>query len=83
MTKSEFFEDTQTQDSVLRRLEIIGEASKKIPHSFRRQHPQISKNRTAGHSEKVKDVFWLWTIGADLSLIPALPLSPVILESDF
>ncbi|MEK7513503.1 MAG: DUF86 domain-containing protein [Patescibacteria group bacterium] len=40
-SKTDFLDDVQTQDSVLRRLEIIGEASRKIPLDFRQQHPQI------------------------------------------
>lgn len=48
VTKSEFLEDVHNQDSVLRRLEIIGEASKKIPPSFRQQHPQIPWKAIAG-----------------------------------
>lgn len=48
VTKSEFLEDVQNQDSVLRRLEIIGEASKKIPLSFRQKHPQIPWKAIAG-----------------------------------
>ncbi len=35
ITENNFHENTQLQDSVLRRLEIIGEAVKKIPQDFR------------------------------------------------
>ena len=31
MTREEFFEDRKTVDAVMRNLEIIGEAAKKIP----------------------------------------------------
>ena len=48
VTKTGFLEDVQNQDSVLRRLEIIGEASKKIPQAFRRQHPQVPWKAMAG-----------------------------------
>jgi len=48
ITKSEFLKDVQNQDSVLRRLEIIGEAAKKIPQSFRHQHSHIPWKAIAG-----------------------------------
>ena len=39
--EQEFYQNTQLQDSVLRRLEIIGEAVKNIPDNIREQHPKI------------------------------------------
>lgn len=43
-----FLTDTQIQDSVLRRLEIIGEAVKNVPSSFRDKYPQIPWKNVAG-----------------------------------
>jgi uncharacterized protein with HEPN domain len=43
-----FFTDSQIQDSVLRRLEIIGEAVKNIPNNFRDKYPQIPWKNIAG-----------------------------------
>ena len=43
-----FLTDTQIQDSVLRRLEIIGEAVKNVPNSFRDRFPQIPWKNVAG-----------------------------------
>jgi len=37
----EFYEDTQCQDAVLRRIEIIGEASRHISPQTRKKYPQI------------------------------------------
>ena len=33
--------DIALQDSIIRRLEIIGEASRNIPEEFRHEHPEI------------------------------------------
>ena len=46
--ENEFLTNTQIQDSVLRRLEIIGEAVKNIPHDFRDRYPQIPWKKIAG-----------------------------------
>jgi uncharacterized protein with HEPN domain len=47
-SEEEFFNNTQTQDAVLRRLEIIGEAVKNIPQKFRGRYPGIPWKQIAG-----------------------------------
>lgn len=44
----EFLRKSQTQDAVLRRLEIIGEAVKHIPKRVRNNHPDIPWQQIAG-----------------------------------
>ena len=46
--ESDFLTDTQIQDSVLRRLEIIGEAVKNIPDDFREKYKEIPWKKIAG-----------------------------------
>jgi uncharacterized protein with HEPN domain len=36
-----FYEDSQIQDAIIRRIEIIGEAAKHFPESVRERHPKI------------------------------------------
>jgi uncharacterized protein with HEPN domain len=43
-----FLRNSQIQDAVLRRLEIIGEAVKHIPKEIRRQHPEVPWKEIAG-----------------------------------
>ncbi len=43
-----FYEDTQIQDAVFRRLEVIGEAVKSIPQEFRDRYPDIPWKQIAG-----------------------------------
>lgn len=44
----DFYGDTQMQDAVLRRLEIIGEAVKNIPKEIRARYPEIPWKNVAG-----------------------------------
>ena len=41
LTKDEFLASVQTQDAVLRRIEIIGEAVKNLPSEFTLAHPDM------------------------------------------
>ncbi len=40
ISKEDFFNSVQIQDAVLRRLEIIGEATKNLPQEFKRNTPR-------------------------------------------
>ncbi len=46
--EQDFLTNTQLQDAVLRRLEIMGEAVKNIPQAFRDRYPQIPWKKIAG-----------------------------------
>ncbi len=48
INEQEFMTNTQLQDAVLRRLEIIGEAVKNIPQAFRDRYPHIPWKKIAG-----------------------------------
>lgn len=39
--KKSFEKSIKTQDAVLRRLEIIGEAANKVPASFKKKYPKV------------------------------------------
>lgn len=41
MTQEQFLEDKKTRDAVVRNLEIIGEATNKIPQHIRDKHAKI------------------------------------------
>ena len=46
--EKEFIEDSQLQDSVIRRIEIIGEAVKNIPKEIREKYKDIEWKKIAG-----------------------------------
>lgn len=48
LSKNEFIIDKLIVDATVRRLEIIGEAVKNIPKSFREKYPYIPWNKIAG-----------------------------------
>ncbi|HIJ64462.1 MAG TPA: DUF86 domain-containing protein [Candidatus Hydrogenedentes bacterium] len=40
-TKEDFLQDIQRQDAVIRRIEIIGEAARRIPEEHRAAYPDL------------------------------------------
>lgn len=44
----QFEQNTEHQDAVIRRLEILGEAVKRVPHDVRERHPHIPWKQIAG-----------------------------------
>ena len=59
-----FEEDVQLQDSVIRRLEIIGEAVKGLPPGLRAAHPDVPWRAIAG----LRDILIHQYARVDLSL---------------
>jgi uncharacterized protein with HEPN domain len=53
ITFEEFVQDDKTSSAVLRKLEIIGEAAKKIPADMRKSHSKIPWKEMAGMRDKV------------------------------
>ncbi len=53
MTFEEFQNDDKTSSAVIRKFEIIGEATKNIPETIRNQHPQIPWKDIAGMRNKL------------------------------
>jgi uncharacterized protein with HEPN domain len=53
MTLEEFENDIKTQYAVIKSIEIMGEAAKKIPGSIRRKYPEVPWKRMAGMRDKL------------------------------
>lgn len=63
--KDAFLGDSMVQDAVLRNLEILGEASKRVSESLRGRAPDVPWREMAGMRDKlIHDYF-----GVDLSLV--------------
>jgi uncharacterized protein with HEPN domain len=64
-TMQEFASDRKTLDAVVRNLEIIGEAIKKIPESVRFKRPQVEWKRIAG----LRDILIHEYFGVDSEIV--------------
>lgn len=63
-TVDDFLGSTQLQDAVIRRIEIIGEATKKLPLDFKEKHPDIPWKEMAG----MRDIIVHEYFGVDIKL---------------
>src|SRR3989344_5883077 len=63
--KEEFTSNQKLQDSVVRRLEIIGEAVKNIPDSFRKKYPEIEWKEIAGTRDRIIHAYFI----VDLNIV--------------
>jgi len=90
-TFEQFMQDIKTQDAVIRRLEIIGEASRRLSSQFKTDHPEITWSKMQGmrnsliheYDEVVMEIVWE-VVTVDLAeLIAQLePLVPPPDEDD-
>ncbi len=65
MTFDQFLNDDKTSSAVIRKFEIIGEASKSIPEELKKKYPQIPWKDIAGMRDKLIHAY----SRVDLSLV--------------
>lgn len=69
--KEHFMSDSMVQDAVLRNLEVIGEATKRLDDAYRKMHPQIPWRAVAGlrdvliHQYEGVDMDRVWNVVVD------------------
>ena len=80
-----FVVDDKTTSAVVRKLEIIGEATKNVPRKIRQQYPQIPWRQMAGMRDKLihayfgVDYLLVWETVKDV-IPPLLPIIEQILK---
>jgi uncharacterized protein with HEPN domain len=65
MTFDDFRIDKKTINAVVRSLEVIGEATKHLPDSFRSEHPEIPWRQLAGMRDRLIHGYF----GVDLEIV--------------
>lgn len=65
MSYETFAKDKKTINAVIRSLEVLGEATKRIPQSVRQKHPHIPWNKMAG----MRDILIHDYMGVDLKTV--------------
>jgi uncharacterized protein with HEPN domain len=71
MSYEVFSTDKKTVNAVIRSLEVLGEAAKHIPLSFRKKHPDIPWSKMAGmrdvliHDYMGVDLMTVWKVAQD------------------
>jgi uncharacterized protein with HEPN domain len=63
--KNSFIHDETLKRSFVRSIEIIGEAAKRLPNSFRQEHRDIAWQRIAGMRDKLIHAYF----GIDYGLV--------------
>ena len=65
MGKEELGKDRRTREAVVRNLEIIGEAVKKLPPQTKRDHPEVEWKKIAG----LRDILVHDYFGIDMDIV--------------
>jgi uncharacterized protein with HEPN domain len=65
LSKTAFLEDEKTIDAVVRNLEVIGEAVKKLPEDLRAQHSAVEWKKIAG----LRDILIHEYFGLDAEIV--------------
>ena len=76
VSQEEFLKTEQLQDAIIRRLEVIGEAAKKMPDDFRKQYSNVPWRKMAAMRDVMAhdymtlsmDVIWLTVVNDILPL---------------
>jgi uncharacterized protein with HEPN domain len=86
-TLETFVRDTRTVDAVVRNLEVIGEASQRLPEDFKTSHPSIPWTAMAGLRNRIAHEYFgvvesiIWKTASE-DLEPLIQDIAAILEAE-
>ena len=84
MTYEEFLADTRTQDAVIRNLEVIGEATKKLSAGLRSQYANVPWKEMAGARIDLFTAILVWILkSSGKSLLLNCPILPYKLRKSY
>ena len=69
VNKEKFYRDNLRQSAVIRQLEIIGEAAKNVPASFRQKYPKIPWKELSGFRDILSHAYFGINIGRVWNII--------------
>lgn len=67
-SREKFLSDSKTQDAVMRNLEIIGEASRRLPDDFKQKNKEIEWEKIVGFRHRIVHEYF----GIDLEIVWAI-----------
>lgn len=88
MEFDEFLKDKKTIKAVIRSLEVLGEASKKIPESIKSQYPHVPWKRMTGMRDKLiheyfgVDLEIVWNVVKNELPLVKSPIEELLTETD-
>ena len=68
LTYEQFLEDSKTQDAVIRNLQVIGEAAKKLSQTLYKTYPHLPWKQMAGMRDRIVHEYFgikydiVWTV---------------------
>lgn len=86
LSEDDFLKNTLVQDGVIRNLEIIGEATKKLDETIRLKYPEIEWKKIAGMRDKLihdyigVDLWAVWGVVEKILPSFSLQLQAIITE---
>ena len=87
LSYEQFLSDLKTQDAVIRNLQVMGEAAKKLSPTVKRAHPYVPWKQMAGMRDRIVHEYFgvnydiVWTVARD-ELPSLLPQIVAILGSE-